>query len=1022
MSAKNEIRNDSANNSTDSCLALRKRAEKKAGKIQAQNPETLTRRKARRLLHELSVHQIELEMQNEELRRTQEALEASRARYFDLYDLAPIGYVTLSQRGLILEANLTAATLLGVPAGTLVNERLAGYIVPEDQDIYYRWRKELFKTGEPQACELRVMRQEGTQFWARLEATLARNVESRAPECRIVMSDITEHRRAEEALRESESLFRALADFSPSAIAILHSDEQGERFLYVNAAWETLSGYSHDELMLLKPKDLSRPDMRAQLEKRAAARMRGEVVPSRYENIIITKSGETKWLDFAATLMRYRGAPAILTVAFDITERKKAEDELRKFKTISDKAGYGIIVVDLEGNSVYVNSSFAKMHGYTPDEIIGKHISVIHTEQQMAKVNRLIEELNRKGIYVSEEVWHKRKDNTEFPTLMTGTLIKDEKGIPLFMAGTAVDITERKQTMEALRRAKDDLERANADLEHAAARANELAAQAQAANVAKSEFLANMSHEIRTPMTAILGFSDLLMASNLSLHEQQEYLLGIQRNGQALLELLNDILDISKIEAGKLGVEPRNCAIRQVVDDTLSIVKVRAEQKGLTLDVKYAEPLPKTIITDPARLRQILVNLAGNAIKFTKHGGVQIMVRCQTQETCSARIQFVISDTGIGIPPEKLDDVFRPFTQIDSLLTRRHGGAGLGLAISKRLANALGGDIDVTSQIDKGSVFIFTVTVQLPKEETLPPSDRRHKKKADKAKVHVDRAPVQASILLVEDVPDVRKVICAVLHRFGLKTEVAEDGRVACEMALKSLTQGNPYGLILMDIQMPVMDGCEATRRLRQQGWQRPIVALTAYAMSGDRDKCLAAGCDDYLDKPVNCLELQKILERYLGRGKITGESPAESTGKALGILKSGVLDPAVVAKLMREFCEELPGRAKLIGKAYDDKDRTQLMHLSHQLKGAAGMHGLNRISETARLVHQLAQEGVAMEELQATVCELQDMCMQAAARQPQDSSGRQRQSRAKKPLTRGRTSTRRKREQGLSRTDCRRG
>ncbi len=240
---------------------------------------------------------------------------------------------------------------------------------------------------------------------------------------------------------------------------------------------------------------------------------------------------------------------------------------------------------------------------------------------------------------------------------------------------------ERKRADESLRRAKE---------------------AAEAANRAKSQFLANMSHEIRTPMTAILGFSDLLMDPNLSPHEQQEFLQGIQRNGQTLLELIDDILDISKIEAGKLELKPGHCTIQQMVDDTLSIVKIRAEQKGLSLEVEYAEGLPKTIITDPVRLRQILVNLVGNAVKFTEQGGVRIFVRCQTLEACSARIQFEISDTGIGISPEKLGELLEPFTQSDSSLTRRYGGAGLGLAISKRLAKALGGDIAVTSQLGKG--------------------------------------------------------------------------------------------------------------------------------------------------------------------------------------------------------------------------------------------------------------------------------------------------------------------------------
>jgi CheY-like chemotaxis protein/HPt (histidine-containing phosphotransfer) domain-containing protein len=330
-------------------------------------------------------------------------------------------------------------------------------------------------------------------------------------------------------------------------------------------------------------------------------------------------------------------------------------------------------------------------------------------------------------------------------------------------------------------------------------------------------------------------------------------------------------------------------------------------------------------------------------------------------------------------------------------MTRRYGRAGLGLAISNRLAKALGGNIKVTSQVGTGSTFTLAILVKLPKDIVYPNSAECLSAKGPDNAVQASQTPVQGRILLVEDIVNVRKVICAVLDKIGLKTDAADNGSAACEMAMNSLAEKSPYDLIFMDIQMPTMDGYEATHKLRQLGWRLPIVALTAHAMSGDRDRCIAAGCDDYLAKPINCTQLQKIIAQFLGEAKVSTDLSADAREKQQGILKSGVLDPAVAADLMRQYRDELPGRAELIGKAFDDRDRKRLAHLTHQLKGAAGIYGLDRISEIARLINQLAQGDVALDELQATVCELFDMCRQASVEPPRDSSDRNSQSRLKK-------------------------
>ncbi len=781
--------------------------------------------------------------------------------------------------------------------------------------------------------------------------------------------DITERKQAENLLYKEKTLAQQYLDVAGVIILVLDSSAKVK---LVNAKGCEILGYEEKDILGKNWFEHFLPvRVREDIQGIFRRLMSGDVELFKYvEDIVLCRGGEERLIAWHNTVIRDEDGRIVGTLSSgeDITQRRRAETQLRQseecYRSLVENVNLGISIIDRSYRLTLMNSVQAKMNGTSVEQCIGQECFRIfekrdavcpHCPGTIAMATGRPAEVETQGV---------RDDGSTISVRVQAFPTFGKNGGVTGFIEVVEDITGRKSAEAEMAKAKE---------------------AAEAANRAKSQFLANMSHEIRTPMTAILGFSDLLMASNLSRHEQQEYLQGIQRNGQALLELLSDILNISKIEAGKLAVEPGNCAIQQVLEDTLLIVKIQADQKGLTLDVKYDEPLPKTIITDPVRLRQILVNLVGNAIKFTEQGGVRILVRCQAMEACSARIQFVISDTGIGITPEKLDDVFQLFTQSDSSMTRRYGGAGLGLAISKRLANALGGDIEVTSQVGKGSTFTLTLAVELPKEELFPQSVARPAVKIYQARVPVDVTPAQGQILLVEDVPDVRKVICAVLDRIGLKTDIAENGRVACDMATSSLTKGCPYDLILMDIQMPTMDGCETTRWLRQHNWQRPIVALTAYAMSSDREKCLEAGCDEYLAKPINIAALQKVLVRYLGQEKVAADLFKESPEKPQGILKSGVLAPAVVAQLMREFREELPGRAELIGKAYDDKDRTQLMRLTHQLKGAAGIYGLNQISDTARLVHQLAQEDVALEELQATVAELVEMCKQAAAQAPRE-------------------------------------
>jgi signal transduction histidine kinase/ActR/RegA family two-component response regulator len=389
---------------------------------------------------------------------------------------------------------------------------------------------------------------------------------------------------------------------------------------------------------------------------------------------------------------------------------------------------------------------------------------------------------------------------------------------------------------------------------------------AEQASRAKTEFLANMSHEIRTPMSAILGYAELLADPSQGPSDRHDCVQVICRNAGHLLSIINDILDISKIEAGKMTVERIQCSPAHVLADVASLMRGRAMERGLQFHVEYEGPIPETVQTDPTRLRQILMNLCGNAIKFTAHGSVRVIARLVNDRSHEARLRFSIQDTGIGMTEQQTATLFQPFTQGDTSTTRRFGGTGLGLTISRRLAALLGGTIMVESESGRGSTFTLEISIGPIANVPLidPARESELPSVTPQAKVAQPATSLNAlRILLAEDGPDNQRLICFHLRKAGAEVDVAENGELACDAALTAAKEGRPFDVILMDMQMPVLDGYGATAKLRRRGYTRPILALTAHAMSGDRERCLAAGCDDYLTKPINRAKLLDVVGQW---------------------------------------------------------------------------------------------------------------------------------------------------------------
>jgi signal transduction histidine kinase/FixJ family two-component response regulator len=530
------------------------------------------------------------------------------------------------------------------------------------------------------------------------------------------------------------------------------------------------------------------------------------------------------------------------------------------------------------------------------------------------------------------------------------------------LAAVASGAIERAQAAELARRAVGLMEARNAAL---------------AAAQMKAQFLANMSHEIRTPMTAMLGYLKLLSQPASTEDERRRHISTIQQNGEHLLRIVNDILDLSKIEAGKMDAEPSPCSPVALLGEIVSLMRPRAAEKRLEFAVECCGAIPERIHADATRVRQILINLISNAIKFTPSGEVRLRIALVgNTRTERPMLRFDVVDTGIGLSPEAIAKLFVPFTQADASMARRYGGTGLGLAISKRLAQMLGGDVTVQSTFGEGSTFSLTletgsldgvpmlmnpdVLVEAPAVVPLDPGDVS--------------SPLRARVLLAEDTPDIQRLFAYYLETAGATVEVAHNGLVACERALAAAAAGRPFDVILMDMQMPELDGEEATRHLRHAGYAGPIIAVTAHAMQSERDRCLEAGCDGFLSKPVAPEILIDVIRRTVGPKTAIeheqGSPPLVST-------LSGGQD---LMRLLGLFVASLPERVTALETSAADGNLEAIAKEAHQLRGTSASYGFMPISVVAAQLEASAKSGL-LDAVRRQVVEVADLCRLAHPR-----------------------------------------
>jgi PAS domain S-box-containing protein len=601
----------------------------------------------------------------------------------------------------------------------------------------------------------------------------------------------------------------------------------------------------------------------------------------------------------------------------DTTERRATEASMRRLAAIVETSDDAIVSYDREAKIATWNAAAERLYGYPPEEAIGMSFARLVPDDRRDEWEN-DRHLVHKGRAVRRETVRLCADGRLVPVLLSAAPIVASDGKVIAVSSIAHDDTESRRLRRELQVAKE---------------------AAEAATRAKSEFLAKMSHEIRTPLTAVLGFADLLLDPKLDPSERLNYLLTLRRNGEHLLSVVNDVLDLAKIEAGELVVEKIALSPSELLNEVASLMRVRALDKGLEFVMRFDTPIPATIRSDPTRLRQILINLVGNAIKFTERGSVRMIARLEPSRSMLA---IDVIDTGIGIAADQIEQLFRPFRQADPSMTRRYGGTGLGLAICRLLAGMLGGSIEVTSAPEQGSTFSLWVPVALSRnaQMVIAPSEVRETERPSPA---LDVAKLRGTVLLAEDGFDNQVLIGSILRRQGLEVTIADNGRIAVERAREASAAGKPFDVILMDMQMPELDGYSATAQLRTEGYRHPIIAITAHAMAGERQRCLAAGCDEYLSKPIDRALLLTTIRDYL-----------PSPNAAPSPIYSTLADDPDMIDVIDAFVNRMPTIAEGLRAAENANDVPRLRTLLHQLKGAAGGYGFEAITLGAERAERL--------------------------------------------------------------------
>jgi two-component system CheB/CheR fusion protein len=654
---------------------------------------------------------------------------------------------------------------------------------------------------------------------------------------------------ADRHVQISRSLFREAND------AFFLFDPNTQMIVDVNPAALRLTGLEKDAACSMRLDEVFSGSGTVGLEALTQALARTGFFHSREGYFLKRLSKSDLPVNLSVSRIHTEPEPVGLVVARDISERKQAEEALKQVETRYKSliASTGVIVweIDAVGALLSISPAFQTISGWSCGDCIGRRFDeLLHADDRLRAMR--MHQRALQGETVPRYEFRVRTQTGDCVDCEFLLVTRIREGSAERVLAVTRDITEQKRNEKALEHA-ESMRRAKEEAEQA--------------NRAKSEFLSTVSHELRTPLTAILGFVDLLCEHPKlegGVPEIEEHLAIVRQNGQFLLALIDDLLDISRIEAGELRIESEPCSPVRIVSDVVESLRAKAEAKHLGIEVELTGAIPSTVATDHLRLQQILINLLDNAIKFTERGEVRLTVRMIDHAGEDQVLQFAVSDTGIGMTAADMRGLFQPFYRVGSSAADRPNGTGLGLAISKRIARRLGGDIAVQSAPGSGSIFTLSIRAVKAGEIADGQQPEQSLQSPVSAQARPSPLPLHARILLADDNEANQKLIRLRLCQAGAEVVTADNGKEALDRTSEAALEGRPFDAVIMDMQMPVLDGYEAVRQLRARGFTEPILAVTAYAMSADRDECIGVGCDDHLSKPIQWDRFLAKLTRLL--------------------------------------------------------------------------------------------------------------------------------------------------------------